>query len=81
MLLDTRVVASSVGARLAPGQAVKSPRNPLLSDSNSERPWEVRYDNMQPNVYLDGSICKSWRRSPAPCRVCQCERTFDTIWG
>ena len=49
LLLDHRAVLSSESARLVPGEAVKHPLNPLLSDANEEqmRPWEVRYDNMQ----------------------------------
>ena len=55
LLLDTRKVASVVDGKLMPGAVVKDTRNPLLSDANPHqlRPWEVRYDNMQPNVYYD----------------------------
>lgn len=69
LLLDTRVVASSAGAKLVPGQALKSPHNPLLSDANNEqmRPWEVRYDNMQPNVFFDGGVYKLWYSSWTTC--------------
>jgi hypothetical protein len=39
LLLDPRVVASAVNARLVPGPVVKEPANPLFIE---ERPWEVR---------------------------------------
>ena len=60
LLLDRRTVLSAQSAKLVPGQAVKHAQNPLFSDANAAqmRPWEVRYDNMQPNVYYDASASK-----------------------
>ena len=54
---------------LVPGEVVKDPRNPLLSDANPAqlKPWEIRYDNMQPNVYLDGGKWKLWYSSWTTC--------------
>eukprot|EP01052_Picozoa_sp_SAG31_P024096 SAG31_NODE_2026_length_6641_cov_3.312290_7_plen_588_part_00 len=71
LLLDHRTVSSTRSATLVPGKAVKHPQNPLLSDANvaEMRPWEVRYDNMQPNVYFDrsDSTWKLWYSSWTTC--------------
>lgn len=70
LLLDRSVVRSATGARLMPGEATKYPGNPLLSDAGPERePWEVRYDNMQPNVFLDNGTFKLWYSSSLTCQA------------
>eukprot|EP01045_Picozoa_sp_COSAG04_P016592 COSAG04_NODE_1397_length_6930_cov_2.619236_5_plen_309_part_00 len=62
LLLDSRVVRAATDLELVPGDVVKSPANPVLSDANpaQARPWEVRYDNMNPNVYWDGGRYRLW---------------------
>ena len=69
LLLDSRTVSSVDGAELVPGDVVKDPRNPLISDANSEqmRPWEVRYDNMQPNIFFDQGKYRLWYSSWTTC--------------
>jgi hypothetical protein len=70
LLLDSRTVASvQGGAELVPGEVVKDPRNPLISDASAEhmRPWEVRYDNMQPNVFFDKGKYRLWYSSWTTC--------------
>lgn len=54
---------------LVPGDVQKDPRNPLISDASAEqmRPWEVRYDNMQPNVFLDKGKYRLWYSSWTTC--------------
>jgi len=50
LVLDSRVISETKGARLALGTVVKDERNPLFGE---DRPWEPRFDNMQPNVLFD----------------------------
>jgi len=50
LVLDTRVIRETVGARLVLGTVAKDDRNPLFGE---DRPWEPRFDNMQPNVIFD----------------------------
>jgi hypothetical protein len=52
LLLDDRIVASAENAQLIPGPVRKESRNPLFGE---EKPWEVRFDNMYPNVVFDES--------------------------
>jgi len=70
LLLDAQTVAKVVGATLVPGRATKHPANPLFSDANAEqrKPWEVRYDNMQPNVYYDQGKYRLWYSSWTTCQ-------------
>jgi hypothetical protein len=56
LLLDPRVVASAVNARLVPGPVVKEPADPLFIE---ERPWKVRSDNLYTSSvheWEDGSL-------------------------
>ena len=50
LLLDSRIVDSSVNGKLALGSAQKHAANPLFV---ADKPWEPRYDNMYPNVIFD----------------------------
>lgn len=50
-----------------PGEIVKHHGNPVLSDAQGREPWEKRYDNMQPNVYLDEGKYKLWYSSSTIC--------------
>ena len=52
MLLSRREVLFTLTAPLlpAPDGLRKDPRNPLFGE---DRPWEVRFDNLYPNVLLD----------------------------
>merc|ERR1712232_230754 len=58
LLLDERNVISTGGARLTLGPVTKDARNPLLTE---EKPWEMRFDNMQPNIWFDEKAEKPWR--------------------
>eukprot|EP00729_Bicosta_minor_P008018 gene8018-22214_t len=51
-----------VDGKLVPGEARKHPSNPGI-------PWEVRYDNMQPNIYSDGGKYKLWYSSWTTCEA------------
>lgn len=59
LLLDDRVVdrAERVSLRVTP--AVKHPANPLFAE---DRPWEVRFDNVYPNIDFDAAtgIYRCW---------------------
>ena len=59
LLLDARVVESTAGVRLQLGQVKKDPANPLMG---ADRPWEVRLDNLYPNVLFDegDKLFKCW---------------------
>ncbi|MBN2296175.1 MAG: hypothetical protein JXM70_27335 [Pirellulales bacterium] len=59
LLLDSRVVEKADGVALRLGQVEKDRRNPLFAE---DKPWEVRFDNMYPNVMFDGEdgIYKCW---------------------
>lgn len=59
LLLDDRNVESTDNAKLAPGPVTKDSHNPLFSE---EKPWEVRFDNMYPNVIFDPAdgLFKCW---------------------
>jgi hypothetical protein len=52
LLLDRRLVARVENATLRVCQAEKDVRNPLFGE---DQPWEVRYDNLYPNVRRDPS--------------------------
>ncbi|MSU65626.1 MAG: hypothetical protein EXS38_05905 [Opitutus sp.] len=49
-MLDSRVVEQAEGVKLTVGQVQKHPANPLFAE---EKPWEVRFDNLYPNVVFD----------------------------
>jgi hypothetical protein len=59
LLLDSRIIERSEGARLTIGQVRKEPRNPLFGE---DRPWEVRIDNLYGNVLYDDEdqVYKLW---------------------
>ncbi|MBN2308455.1 MAG: hypothetical protein JXR94_05755 [Candidatus Hydrogenedentes bacterium] len=57
LLLDTRVVERAEGAGLVLGTVEKEARNPLFVE---EKPWEVRFDNLYANVFLDGGVYRLW---------------------
>lgn len=50
LLLDDRLIERVENARLTVGTVRKHPANPLFRE---DRPWEVRYDNLYPNVIYD----------------------------
>jgi hypothetical protein len=52
LLLDGRLVQSIEGVRLRLGRFEKSTGNPLFG---ADQPWEVRMDNLYPNVIFDPS--------------------------
>ena len=56
-MLDSRIIRTVTGGRLRIGNAVKEPCNPLLSE---DMPWEVRFDNLYPNVVYDADAAV-WR--------------------
>ena len=59
LLLDSRNVDKATGSRLVLGPVQKHPGNPLFKE---DRPWEVRFDNLYPNVTLDirDGIYRCW---------------------
>ena len=59
LLLDSRIVEKTTGVRLVLGTVQKHPGNPLFKE---DRPWEVRFDNLYPNVVLDirDGIYRCW---------------------
>ena len=66
LLLDERNVLDAGGARLVYGPVQKDARNPVLRE---DKPWEMRFDNMQPNVYFDDAAgkWKAWYSSFSNC--------------
>lgn len=58
-LLDSRVVAEAVNARLALGQPEKHPANPVFQ---ADKPWENSLNNLHPNVIWDEDehLFKMW---------------------
>ncbi len=59
LVLDSRIIASQRNIRLVLGEVQKDPHNPLFGE---EKPWEVRFDNLYPNVIFDEEdrIFKCW---------------------
>ena len=59
LLLDSRIIDSTINARLTLGSVKKHPANPLFV---ADKPWEPRYDNMYPNVIFDAEeqLYKCW---------------------
>ena len=59
LVLDTRVIERAEGARLCVAEAAKSTANPLFGE---DRPWEMRFDNLYPNVLWDAEeeLYKCW---------------------
>ncbi|MCP4642280.1 MAG: hypothetical protein GY851_17680 [bacterium] len=50
LVLDARVIDSTINATLTVGAVKKDPRNPLFRE---DKPWEPRYDNLYANVLFD----------------------------
>ncbi len=59
LVLDTRVIDRTDNARLCVAEAAKSAANPLFGE---DRPWEMRFDNLYPNVLWDAEeqLYKCW---------------------
>ena len=59
LLIDTRVIDKVFNAELCLGEISKSCNNPLFTE---EKQWEVRFDNLYPNVIYDrqDKIYKCW---------------------
>jgi hypothetical protein len=59
LVLDDRVVDRVEHAHLTVGIVTKHPANPLFAE---DRPWEVRFDNVYPNVLYDpeAGLYKCW---------------------
>ena len=59
LLLDSRIINTTENVSLRVGNASKHPANPLFGE---DKPWEVRYDNLYPNVIFDEDerIFKCW---------------------
>jgi hypothetical protein len=59
LFLDSRLIAKAEGVRLVLGTVTKDPHNPLFGQ---DKPWEVRFDNLYPNVLYDAedNIYKCW---------------------
>eukprot|EP01051_Picozoa_sp_SAG22_P002389 SAG22_NODE_104_length_20159_cov_5.877517_28_plen_984_part_00 len=67
LLLDDRNVIDAGSAKLVLGEVTKAASNPLLRE---EKPWEMRFDNMQPNVWFDNSTWRAWYSSFSSCDNC-----------
>jgi hypothetical protein len=52
MLLDDRNVVSTT-AEFVLGEVEKHPAGAMIHDGDPARPYEMRFDNMQPNVWYD----------------------------
>jgi hypothetical protein len=59
LVLDTRVIQSTAGAKLTVGTVAKDPHNPLF---RADRPWENALNNLYPNVHYDAPqrLFKLW---------------------
>ncbi len=59
LLLDSRLVERTENVTLRVGRVQKHPANPLFQE---DKPWEVRFDNVYPNVLYDREqqIYKCW---------------------
>ena len=59
LVLDTRVIDRTDNARLSVTPATRSTANPLFGE---DRPWEMRFDNLYPNVLWDAEeeLYKCW---------------------
>ena len=59
LVLDSRVIARADDATLRVAEAAKSTANPLFGE---DRPWEMRFDNLYPNVLWDAEeeLYKCW---------------------
>ena len=50
LVLDSRTIEGTENVALRLGHVVKHPANPLFRE---DRPWELRFDNLYPNVQFD----------------------------
>jgi hypothetical protein len=50
LFLDPRVFEKTEHVSMRVGKVTKDSRNPLFAE---DRPWEVRYDNLYPNIHWD----------------------------
>ncbi len=59
LLLDARIIERTENAELRLGTVSKHTQNPILKE---DKPWEVRFDNLYPNVLFDESeqIYRCW---------------------
>ncbi|MFH1005903.1 MAG: hypothetical protein V1800_00185 [Candidatus Latescibacterota bacterium] len=58
LALDSRWIAQTRGVRLSLGSVTKEDRNPLFV---ADKPWEMRFDNLYPNVRFDeNELFKVW---------------------
>jgi len=59
LVLDSRIIDRTTGARLTIGKVVKHPKNPLFVE---DKPWEDRFDNLYANVCFDeqDGVYKCW---------------------
>jgi hypothetical protein len=59
LVLDNQLIEKTENVRLKLGSVEKEPRSPLLVE---DKPWEIRFDNMYPNVIYDTDdrIFKMW---------------------
>jgi hypothetical protein len=59
LVLDNNLIEKTENVRLKLGSVVKESQNPLLVE---DKPWEIRFDNMYPNVTYDtdDQIFKMW---------------------
>jgi len=77
MLLDDRNIVSA-DAKLVLGAVVKHPANPMITE---ERDYEMRFDNMQPNVWYDplykgvDGVAGKWRAWYSAFTSCAQEKT------
>lgn len=66
LALDTRNIQDRGGARLVLGNVSKGGRGAVLTEQEE---WEMRFDNMQPNVYHDADAgkWKAWYSTFSSC--------------
>lgn len=59
LLLDNRMIESTINAKLEVGTVVKHKSNPLFTE---DKPWEMRFDNLYGNVIYDKEekVYKIW---------------------
>ena len=63
LALDERNVADAGGAELVLGPVTKT-HSALIAE---EEPWEMRFDNMQPNVWYDDGKWRAWYSTFSTC--------------
>jgi hypothetical protein len=81
LTLDHRNIIDSTNLEIELGTVDKHPANPLLKE---EKAWELRFDNMQPSVWVD-PVDKKWKLwynmfatcSPMSAPICQAGMNDD----